>query len=56
MKRTDLMDTKEWAHQEIVRRLRLMTPAERAKMVVQMSMLALDKPHNALDVREIRGR
>lgn len=28
-KRTDLMDTSEWAHREMLRRLREMTPEER---------------------------
>ena len=33
MKRTDLLDTRDWAHREIVRRLREMTPPERLKIV-----------------------
>jgi uncharacterized protein (DUF2249 family) len=33
MQRTDLMDTSEWAHREIFRRLRAMTPSQRLQMV-----------------------
>ncbi len=32
MKRTDLLDTSEWAHREIIRRLRAMTPEERLQL------------------------
>jgi hypothetical protein len=35
MERTDLMDTSEWAHQEMLRLLRRLTPGQRLEMVVR---------------------
>lgn len=35
MRRTDLMDTSEWAHHEMVRRLRRMTPSQRIQLVLE---------------------
>ncbi|MEZ0326808.1 MAG: hypothetical protein ACAH95_12980 [Fimbriimonas sp.] len=34
MQRTDLMDTSEWAHRELVNRLRQLTPEERFQMTI----------------------
>jgi len=33
-RRTDLMDTSDWAHREMLRRLRELTPEQRYKMLV----------------------
>ena len=33
-RRTDLMDTSDWAHREMLNRLRAMTPEERLRIVV----------------------
>jgi hypothetical protein len=33
VRRTDLMDTADWAHREMVRRLRELTPEQRWRMV-----------------------
>jgi|GEM_PF-2541964 len=41
MKRTDLMDTSPWAHREMVRRLREMTPEQRAWLTVEAIELGL---------------
>ena len=35
VRRTDLMDTSEWAHHEMVRRLRRLTPSQRIQMVIE---------------------
>lgn len=40
MERTDLMDTKPWAHAVIVQRLRQMTPEERVRLVFEISELS----------------
>jgi len=37
MERTDLLDTADWAHKEIVRRLRLMTPEQRLKLAYEFT-------------------
>ena len=37
MRRTDLLDTSKWAHNEMVRRLRKLTVAQRAAAVVEYS-------------------
>lgn len=34
MKRTDLMDTSEWAHRVLVERLRSLTPEQRLQMTL----------------------
>ncbi|MDQ2986466.1 MAG: hypothetical protein M3R13_07065 [Armatimonadota bacterium] len=39
MRRTDLMDTSEWAHHEMVRLLRRLTPTERIARVMELSEL-----------------
>jgi hypothetical protein len=36
MERTDLMDTKDWAHREIMRMLRKLTPDQRVRMVANL--------------------
>jgi hypothetical protein len=33
MQRTDLMDTSNWAHRALVKRLREMTPQEKARLL-----------------------
>ncbi|MFI5386852.1 MAG: hypothetical protein ACHQ50_12125 [Fimbriimonadales bacterium] len=33
-RRTDLMDTSDWAHREMLERLRAMTPEERLRIAV----------------------
>ncbi len=35
MQRTDLMDTKDWAHEEMLRLLGRLTPSERLQMVIR---------------------
>lgn len=42
MERTDLLDTADWAHHEQVRRLRLMTPSEKAKLIEDTVQMGLD--------------
>jgi hypothetical protein len=42
MRRTDLMDTSEWAHRELVRRLRQLTPEQRLHMVIERVDLGLE--------------
>lgn len=37
VQRTDLMDTSEWAHQEMLRLLRQLTPSQRMQMVLRLS-------------------
>lgn len=54
MRRTDLMDTSEWAHREMVRRLRKLTPAERIRMVVELSQAGLEM-RKAAQKRRTKG-
>ncbi|HWP32055.1 MAG TPA: hypothetical protein VNK96_10090 [Fimbriimonadales bacterium] len=37
MRRTDLLDTSEWAHKEMLRRIRRMSPAERLRKAIELS-------------------
>ncbi|CAN5550015.1 hypothetical protein BH11ARM1_BH11ARM1_06030 [soil metagenome] len=60
MQRTDLMDTKPWAHREIIRRLREMTPSQRLQMVMEatetgmaMNRLAMNRLEERLRANEI---
>lgn len=39
MQRTDLLDTKPWAHKEVIRRLRQMTPEQRIQMALKLTDL-----------------
>jgi len=41
MKRTDLMDTSPFAHREMVRRLREITPEQRAWLTIEATELGL---------------
>lgn len=54
VQRTDLMDTKEWVHKEIVRRLRLKTPQQRFRMVLEASEIGLKMHRAALDQAKAR--
>lgn len=54
MRRTDLMDTKEWAHREMVLRLRAMSPAERLRIVFDRSKTSREIDRLAKD--RIRAR
>ena len=40
VRRTDLLDTSEWAHKEMLRRLRKLTPEERIRMAFELSRFA----------------
>lgn len=42
MRRTDLLDTKEWAHRRMVLRARAMSPSDRAKLVSKLSAMGRD--------------
>jgi hypothetical protein len=48
MRRTDLMDTSEWAHRELVRRLRQMQPEDRFRMVIERVDLGREIQRNAM--------
>lgn len=48
------MDTKEWVHKEIVRRLRLKTPQQRFRMVLEASEIGLKMHRAALDQAKAR--
>ena len=64
MERTDLLDTSPWAHKEIVRRLRLLTPEQRLKMAFDLTdlggrihraalrELTADRKHKGCDIGE----
>lgn len=39
MRRTDLLDTKEWAHRRMVLRARAMTPSERAHLISRLTVM-----------------
>lgn len=49
MMRTDLTDTADWAHREMVRRLRAMSPRERLEQAIRMTedMLAVHRQTEA---------
>ena len=49
MRRTDLMDTSDWAHRELVRRLRAMTPEQRFQMVIERVELGREIHRKALE-------
>jgi hypothetical protein len=48
MERTDLQDTKPWVHQEIIKRLRELSPSEKFMMVVELSEIGLHIHRQAL--------
>ncbi|MBI5706677.1 MAG: hypothetical protein HZC36_06770 [Armatimonadetes bacterium] len=42
MRRTDLLDTKEWAHRRMVLRARAMSPSKKAQLVFKLSSMGDD--------------
>ena len=49
MRRTDLMDTSEWAHRFMVERYRAMTPEERLQIAIGLSDFCLEMHRLAMD-------
>jgi|GEM_PF-5033188 len=48
MRRTDLLDTSEWAHRIMIERLRAMTPAERLRITFEMCELGREVRKSAV--------